>query len=121
METSSELLQEIIVGLKEVGTIEACAIVSRDGLVISTDMPEEKKADSLAAMSATMLGAAETISMSLGKGLPGRVIVESENGKLICTGAGPNAILVVMAQPQARLSLIIVELEKAAAKLKKIV
>jgi len=72
-------------------------------------------------MSATMLGAAETATTELGKGIPDRVIVESDNGKLIAMGAGPKALLVVLTEPNAGLGLILVELEKAAEKIKKII
>ena len=120
MKTDSNLLQDIISGLKKLGNIEACAIVSRDGLLISSDIPEGIMSETFVAMSATMFGVAETVSMELGRGLPRRVIVESQDCKFICMGAGPKALLVVMAKPEADLSLILVEIEKAAAKIKKI-
>ncbi|MBC2698812.1 MAG: roadblock/LC7 domain-containing protein [ANME-2 cluster archaeon] len=46
--------------MKNIGGIEACAIVSRDGLLMSSDMPDGIMGETFAAMSATMLGAAET-------------------------------------------------------------
>jgi predicted regulator of Ras-like GTPase activity (Roadblock/LC7/MglB family) len=61
-----------------------------------------------------MLGAAETATTELGKGIPERVIVESEHGKLIATGAGPKALLIVLTTPDAGLGLILLELEKAS-------
>jgi predicted regulator of Ras-like GTPase activity (Roadblock/LC7/MglB family) len=67
-------------------------------------------------MAATMLGAAETAATELGRGLPERIIVESQETKLIATGAGPKALLVVMTSPQAGLGLILIELGKAAEK-----
>ena len=89
MTTTTEMLQEILENLKNLGSIEACAIASRDGLLMSSDMPEGIMGETFAAMSATMLGAAETAASELDKGLPSRVIVESKSGKLICMGAGP--------------------------------
>jgi len=65
-----------------------------------------------------MLGAAETAVSELKKGIPDRVIVESKQGKIITTGAGPKALLVVMTPPEAGLGLILVEVEKAADKVK---
>ncbi|MBC2698811.1 MAG: hypothetical protein HF976_08095 [ANME-2 cluster archaeon] len=53
-------------------------------------------------------------------GLPSRIIVESQTGKLICMGADPKALLVIMAKPDAGLGLILVEVEKTAAKIKKL-
>ena len=89
--------------------IEASAIVSRDGLLIT---------EAFAAMTATMLGAAETVSSELGKGVPDRVIVESNAGKIVATGAGSKALLVVMTNPKATLGLVLFEINKAREKIK---
>ena len=71
-------------------------------------------------MSATMLCAAETASAELEKGIPDRVIVESNNGKLVAIGAGPKALVVVLTPPEISLGLVLVELGKAADEIKKI-
>ncbi len=121
MTNTTNILQEIVTDLKNLGGIEACAIASRDGLLMSSDMPDGIIGETFAAMSATMLGAAETATTELDKGLPSRIIVESENGKLVCMGAGPKALLVVMTNPDAGLGLILVEVEKTAAKIKEFI
>ncbi len=60
MTTTANILQELVTDLKNPGGIEACAIVSRDGLLMSSDMPDGIMDETFAAMSATMPGAAET-------------------------------------------------------------
>ena len=121
MTHTTKILQEIVTDLKNIGGIEACAIASRDGLLMSSDMPDGIIGETFAAMSATMLGAAETATTELNRGLPSRIIVESQTGKLICMGAGPKALLVVMAKPDVGLGLILVEIEKTAAKIKELI
>ncbi|MFQ6061650.1 MAG: roadblock/LC7 domain-containing protein [Methanosarcinales archaeon] len=122
MVTSIQVFEEVLNDLKKIGTIEASAVVSRDGLLMLSDMPSgSTSAETFAAMAATMLGAAETATTELRKGVPDRVIVESEHGKLVAIGAGPKALLVVMTAPDAGLGLILVELEKAAEKIKKVI
>jgi predicted regulator of Ras-like GTPase activity (Roadblock/LC7/MglB family) len=69
-------------------------------------------------MSATMFGAAETAAAVLGKGIPSRVIVESDRGRLIAVGAGPKVLLIVLVSLDTGLGLILLELEEAATKLK---
>ena len=120
MATVKEMLEKVLDGLRSVGDIEASAIVSRDGLLMASDMAIGINAETFAAMSATMLGAAETAATELGRGLPDRIIVESEETKLIAIGTGPKALLVVMTSPEAGLGLILIELEKAADKIKMI-
>lgn len=120
MTDTIELVDKLISELKKSGGVEACAAVSRDGLLIRSSLQKEQFAESFAAMSATMLGAAETASTELGKGVPNRVIVESTQGRLIAVGAGPTALLVVIVNPDAGLGLILLELDKSAKKLKEL-
>ena len=114
------MLNKILLDLKQMGGINASSIASRDGLLVVSDMDHAAHAETFAAMSATMLGAAENATMELGKGVPDRVIVESDHGKLVAMGAGPNALLVTLTESDAGLGLILVELEKATEKIKKI-
>ena len=120
MTDTIDLVDKLLSDLKTSGGVESCAAVSRDGLLIKSSMQKEQLAESFAAMSATMLGAAETASTELGKGVPNRVIVESTQGRLIAVGAGPKALLVVIVSPEAGLGLILLELDKSAKTLKEL-
>jgi len=113
-------IERLLSDLKKVGGIETCAAVSRDGLLIRGLIADEQSAESFAAMSATMLGAAETATTELGKGVPQRVIVETERGRLIAVGAGPKALLVALVDAETGLGLILIELERSAQKLKEL-
>ncbi len=121
MASMVEMLDKVLVDLKKVGGVEASVVAKRDGLLIASNIQSYgSRAETFAAMSATMLAAAETATTELGKGVPDRVIVETEHGKLIATGAGSKALIIVLTNPDAGLGLILVELEKAAEKVKKI-
>jgi len=48
------------------------------------------------------------------------LIVESNDGKLVAVGAGPKALVVALTPPDAGLGLVLVELDKAAEKIKNI-
>lgn len=71
-------------------------------------------------MTATMHGAAETATSELGKGVPDRVIVEGREGKIVATGAGSKALLVVMTNSRANLGLVLFEIGKASEKVKEL-
>ncbi|MDI6903171.1 MAG: roadblock/LC7 domain-containing protein [Methanocellales archaeon] len=120
MPTTAEMLESILNDLKRTGDIEASAIVSRDGLIMASDIPPGIHAEAFAAMSATMLGAAETATAELKKGIPDRIIVESAKGKVIAAGAGPKALLVAMTGSYAGLGLILVEVERATENVKEL-
>ena len=118
MTTTKEMLEKLLNDLKRTGNIEASAVVSRDGLLMASDISAGIHAETFAAMNATMMGAAETAVSELKKGFPDRVIIESKEAKVIVTGAGPKALLIVMTTPDAGLGLILVEMGKITEKIK---
>lgn len=118
MTTTKDMLEKLLGDLKKIGEIEALAVVSRDGLLMVADIPQNINSETFAAMNATMVGAAETVIFEMKKGTPDRVIVESNDAKVIVTDAGIKALLVVMTSPDAGLGLVLVEMERVAKKIK---
>jgi predicted regulator of Ras-like GTPase activity (Roadblock/LC7/MglB family) len=118
--TTIELLEKILKEINNIGGVETSAIASRDGLLICSTIEKKQHVETFVAMSATMMGAAETAMMELGKGIPERIIVESRTGRIIGTGAGPKALLLVMTKPDANLGLVLIEMTKASEQIKEI-
>ena len=85
---------------------------------MASDIPQNVHAETFAAMTATMLGAAETAVMELKKGVVDRIIVEGRDAKIIGTGAGQKALLIVMTEPNTGLGLVLVEMDKAKEKIR---
>ena len=121
MSDSIDMVDKLLTDLKNVGGVIACAAASRDGLLIRAVMQKEQFVESLVAMSATMLGAAETATTHVEMGIPSRIIVESDYGRLVIVGAGPKALLILLANQNSGLGLIVLELDKSAKKLKEII
>lgn len=115
-----EMLEGILKEINKTGQIDESAIASRSGLLICSTLPEKQHAETLVAMSATMFGAAEIAATELGIDLPDRIVIESNNGKLIGTGAGPKALLLVMTGRDINLGLVLVEMKKASEKIKQV-
>ncbi|RLI05747.1 hypothetical protein DRO26_01320 [Candidatus Bathyarchaeota archaeon] len=115
-----EMLSEVLVELNRSAGVYASAIVSRDGLLIASRMPEDVDAETFSAMTATMTGAAETAFSELKRGVAERIIVEGNHAKIISMGAGSKALLVAMSDHKATLGLILHEMNKAAEKVRKI-
>jgi len=116
--TTQQFIETSLNGLKTMVDIDAFAIISRDGLLMA-DVSQNIHAEVFAAMSATLMEAAEIASSELQKGSPNRVIVESKKCKIITTCAGPRALLAVVTNAHAGLGSILVEMEKAAKKIQK--
>jgi uncharacterized protein len=101
--------------------IEASAVVSVDGLIIASALPNEVEEDRVSAMSAAMLSLGERISTELGRGSLEQVYIKGVNGYVILTSIGSDAVLTALAGPQAKLGLIFLEMRRAADDLERVV
>ncbi len=115
---AKEAIDKVLHDLNNTPGIEISALLSRDGLLISSTLARDS--DTFAAMSATMFGAAEIAAREFGKDKPDRVVVETKYGKLIVSGAGKDALIVVMARDNSTLGHILLEVSRASEKMKKV-
>jgi len=97
--------------------IEACAVVSVEGLPIASALPRDIEETRLAAMTAAMLSLGERVIEEMRKGQIERVFVEGSEGTIISMNAGPNAVLTVSSRKDAKLGLIFLEMGRAARKI----
>jgi len=100
--------------------IEACAIVSEDGLIIASSLPQGVEEGRVAAMSAAMLSMGERISVELKRGALEQLYVKGSEGYFLSVHAGAHAVLISMARKDAKLGLIFFDINKAAEEIKKI-
>ena len=117
VETKKERLDQILRELNAVGGIEGSAVISRDGLLIASGLSESVDAGTFAAMSAAMVGAAETASSELKRGELNQIIVDAQNGKIIAVGAGVLAILVCLLKSEVNLGLVLLEMGRTTGKI----
>lgn len=103
--------------LEESPYIDATALVSFDGLIMASVLPEDAEEDRVAAMSAAILSLGEKAASELGKGQLTQVFVEGENGYVFLMSAQGKAVLVAVAAREAKLGLAFYDLEKAAKKI----
>lgn len=113
-----EKIEEILENLKNVKGIEESSAVTRDGLLVHSTLSNTYQYQTFVAMAATMFGAAEIASIELKKGVADRIIIESEAGKIIVTGAGSKILLVVTARSNSELGIILLEMKKTADRIK---
>jgi predicted regulator of Ras-like GTPase activity (Roadblock/LC7/MglB family) len=120
-EEISGRLKAILARLKEAG-IESSAVVTRDGVVIASDMPgSTEENEAFAAMAAAMLGAAETATSELRQGVPRRVIMEIGDRRIVEVGAGPKALIVASIAPGAQFAKAMLEIDRAIHEIRGIV
>jgi predicted regulator of Ras-like GTPase activity (Roadblock/LC7/MglB family) len=97
--------------------IEAAAVVSLDGLIIASALPEGISEDRVSAMSAAILSLAESISNEMGRGSLEQVFTKGSNGYVILTAINDYAGLTVLANDQAKPGLVFMEMRHVAAEL----
>ncbi len=119
--STKNLIDEVLRELKSVGGIQSSAVVTRDGLLVASDVSPDVDAETFVAMSASMVGSAETAVTEVKGGTAMRVIVESENSKLIALGAGPKVLLVVLTIREVPLGLVLLKIGEAARKISSLV
>lgn len=100
--------------------VEASALVSVDGLIIASSLPSNVEEDRVSAMSAAMLSLGERIASELGRGLLDQVYVKGVDGFIVLSSVGKEAVLTVMAQRDAKLGLIFLEMRRAAEELEQL-
>lgn len=101
--------------------IEASAIVSVDGLIIASALPNEVEEDRVSAMSAAMLSLGERISAELGRGGLEQVYIRGAEGFVILSSIGADAVLTALARQNSKLGLIFLEMRRAASDLEQVV
>ena len=119
--TGSKLIVERLRELQSSSKdIEASAIVSVDGLIMASALPNDVEEDRVSAMSAAMLSLGERISTELGRGNLNQVYIKGGEGYVILTSVGEDAVLTVLAKEQAKLGLIFLDMRRATEDLEQL-
>lgn len=103
--------------LDEDRDIQAAALVSLDGFTMASALPADMQSDRVGAMSAAILALGERASAELGRGRLSQVFIEGEDGYVFLIAAGTWAVLTAIADPSAKLGLVIYDMKKAAERI----
>ena len=114
----TELLKELEATTPDV---EASAVVSTDGLIIASALPQDVEEDRVAAMSAAMLSLGERTSQELKRGSLEQVFVKGVSGYILMMGAGQEAVLTALARKDAKLGLVFLDMKRTADEISKII
>ncbi|UTB32547.1 MAG: roadblock/LC7 domain-containing protein [Methanobacterium sp. ERen5] len=112
--TKKEKLDDVLSGLLKVGQIKACAVVSKEGLLINSRTPPDVDARIFSALCSTIMGAAEAASGQMTTGIVSQISLKTEKGTIVLIPAGQKAILTVLTELEAQIGLIFYEMEQRA-------
>jgi uncharacterized protein len=120
VETKKERLDGVLSSLLQVGQIKACAIVSKEGLLINSRTPPDVDARIFSALCSTIMGAAEAASTQMKTGSVSEISLKTEKGTLVLIPAGSKAILTALTELDAQIGLILFEMESQAKQVEQI-
>ena len=117
----ADKLTDCVRALQSSGDIEGSAVVSVDGLILVSSLPNGAEEDRVSAMSAAMLSLGERIGSELMRGEIDEIFVHGKNGYVVLMSAGHEAVLSVLARQQAKLGLVLLDMRRTSETLAKLI
>lgn len=100
--------------------VEASALISEDGLMIASALPQHIDESRVAGMSATLSSLGARASAELERGDVEEVLVRGSNGYAVMLASGSGTLLLVLTNRQAKLGLIFLDMRRAVEDLRKV-
>ena len=117
-----DMFQQVLEELKSSSAdVEASALISTDGLMIASALPQGMDEDRVGAMSAALLSLGDRAARELVRGTLERVLLQGQQGYVIMSFSGSEAVLTVLAKPNAKLGLLFLDIKRAAEALSKLI
>lgn len=117
-----EQLNRILRSLQaESPDIEAAALMSEDGLVIASALPQHIEEIRIGGMSATLLSLGTRAAAELKLGGLHQVLIRGEQGYAVMSTAASGTLLLVIATHQAKLGLVFLDMSRAVNEISKVI
>ncbi len=121
LESRLDKLNKILRNLQsESPGVEASALISEDGLMLASSLPQDLEETRVAGMTATLLNLGTRAAGELRRGEVQEVIVRGERGYAVMISAGRGVLLLVLANETAKLGLIFFDMREAIKGIKNI-
>ncbi len=97
--------------------IEAVALVSQEGFIIASLLPETIDEERISVLSINFQNLAERYSSELGKGQPRRFFIQTDYGYIVVMDIGLDTYLTVMSNRFGRPGLLLLDMKRTAEEL----
>jgi len=97
--------------------VEGCAVVSEDGLMIASALPQHMDEGRVAGMASTLTSLGERTARELERGRLEKVFVKGDHGYSIAQYATEGVVLVVLTSKEAKLGLIFLDMNRAVTQI----
>jgi predicted regulator of Ras-like GTPase activity (Roadblock/LC7/MglB family) len=101
--------------------IEASALISEDGLIIASALPQHVEEMRVAGMSSTLLSLGSRAAAELERGTVEQVLIRGSKGYAIMVAAASGTLLLVMTTKEAKLGLVFLDMSRSVEQIKKII
>ncbi len=116
---SDDILKNALANLKTYANVESSAIISNDGILVTSDMDSKLHPESFAAMASVIRNTALMTMQTIGNRSINKLIIENQDGsKMITVCAGSKVMITAMVNPDKNMDLSLVEIKKAAETVK---
>lgn len=88
--------------------------------MMASALPANLDEDRVGAMSAAMLSLGDRTAQELARGTLEQVLIKGDRGYVLMTHAGDEAVLTVLAKPNAKLGLIFLDVKRAASSISEV-
>ena len=113
-EVVEDLLQKFV---NQTPEVQGAALVSPDGLPLSSFLSSDMDEERTAAMSAAMLSLGNRIGEELTRGVIERLFLTGDKGYSILVGCTSEAVLIVLADKEAKKGLLFLEIKRLATEI----
>lgn len=118
MASKVERVTDVLRGLRTTSPeVIGAVVVSRDGFIVASVIPNEIDEDLIGGMASTLLGVGERIATDLMRAEMEQIYVRSPKGFIIVNAVGQESALVLLVTRDAKLGMIFIELRRIVADL----
>ncbi|MGH1341650.1 MAG: roadblock/LC7 domain-containing protein [Nannocystales bacterium] len=100
--------------------VEASALISEDGLMIASALPQHVEEARVAGMTATLLGLGTRAANELARGDLEEVLIRGKDGYACMMAAGSGTLLLAMTTRQAKLGLLFLDMRRAVEDIRRV-
>jgi len=116
-----QLLAEALRGLRQASPhVVGAAVVTADGFVVASDLPDENYEKKVTVMSMAMLTMGQEATDELGSSDVERVLVESKDSYIVMVHAGPSAVVAAVSSKKMVLGLLFLAMREASARVSRV-
>lgn len=100
--------------------VEASALISEDGLMIASALPQHVDETRVAGMTATLSSLGTRAATELERGDVEEVLVRGKQGYAVMMNAGSGTLLLCLASKAAKLGLVFLDMRRAIEEVRKV-